>query len=678
MINILDALYYIDPSTTDYFDWLHIGMALHHVSKTDPSVSYRDWDNWSSLDSRPGYYVKNLCEKKWNSFQGSGITERTIYKKAFENGFKPQFDGSEPINWNGYIEYDGEEEDLHVQETIEFIKLLYKPEDFVNYCFKSSYDKEKDKYKPADRGIHRKAKDLLNDLIKYNNISEAFGDYNPEAGGWIRFNPTNGKGVTNSDIEDFRYCLIESDQISLENQFKKIIDLKLPCIAITYSGGKSLHAIVHVDAQDQKEYSKRVKWIYEILNENDFPIDQNNKNSSRMTRLPGLKRGNNYQTLVSKRTGLKSFLEWEDYIKNDLEDETLPEIVSYSDIIDNPPPLKEELIKGVLRCGHKMIISGASKSGKSYSLIDLAISIAEGKKWINFECKQGKVLYINFEIDEASFWDRVKRVYEAKNWKPTPENLDVWTLRGYSMPASKLIPKILKRAYSKNYIMIILDPIYKIQAGDENSAGDISKFTNEIDKLVTELNCSVAYCHHHSKGSQGFKRAMDRSSGSGVFSRDADAIIDVIELSNESFKNKEGYSDLTAYRIEGTLREFPSFEPVNVFFDHPIYKVDDKGILKESKTYDEFLLIKQSKSSPKKSKKKSTDKDKSIDLLRAFKTLDVEKNNEVSTNDLTNYLEISDRTLKRRIDTFNHSEFNKHGQFEKSYKTVSFNEKTNK
>lgn len=676
MLNVRTALNFIDPSVTDYYMWLQIGMALQHASLTDPSITWQTWDEWSKRDTRPGMYQEGLCKAKWKTFNRSdGYTEGTIFRFALDNGYLPHFDGSEPIEWNGSIEYDGEQDENYISDTILYFKLLFKPEDTINYCLESRYDEAKDKFNPASKGKNRNALDIIKALEKYQDIPMALGDYNHEAGGWIRFNPTDGKGVKNTNITDFRYCLVESDQLSLKDQFKKIIDLKLPCAAIVYSGQKSLHAIVHVDAKNQEEYTKRVKWIYEVLNDNDFPIDQNNKNPSRMSRLPGLKRGKTYQTLVRGRTGLNSFLEWEDYIKNDLEDEELPEIVSYADIIDNPPPLKEELIQSILRRGHKMIIAGASKSGKSFTLIDLTTSVAEGKEWLGFHCEKGKVLYINFEIDEASFWERIKLVYEAKGWEPTPENIEVWNLRGYSMSAQKLIPKIIKRAYSKDFSLIVLDPIYKIQAGDENSAGDISKFTNEIDKLVTQLNCSVVYCHHHSKGSQGFKKAMDRSSGSGVFSRDADAIIDVIELSNECFKDKEGYSDLRAFRIEGTLREFASFDPVNVFYDFPIYRVDTKGILKNAKTYDEFLGSSQTKTL-KKSNKNNKENEKNVELLRAFKSVNVDGSNQVLTSDLMSYLNISDRTLKRRIKSFNQSEFNRHGVFEKNYKTVTLKEKT--
>ena len=100
----------------------------------------------------------------------------------------------------------------------------------------------------------------------------------------------------------------------------------------------------------------------------------------------------------------------------------------------------------------------------------------------------------------------------------------------------KLAPKLIRRALKKNYIAIIIDPIYKVITGDENSADQMANFCNQFDKVCTELGAAVIYCHHHSKGSQGGKRSMDRASGSGVFARDPDAILDLIELDVENRK----------------------------------------------------------------------------------------------------------------------------------------------
>lgn len=67
----------------------------------------------------------------------------------------------------------------------------------------------------------------------------------------------------------------------------------------------------------------------------------------------------------------------------------------------------------------------------------------------------------------------------------------------------KLAPKLIRRAAKKNYVAIIIDPIYKVITGDENSADQMANFCNQFDKVCTELGCAVIYCHHHSKGNQG-------------------------------------------------------------------------------------------------------------------------------------------------------------------------------
>ena len=58
----------------------------------------------------------------------------------------------------------------------------------------------------------------------------------------------------------------------------------------------------------------------------------------------------------------------------------------------------------------------------------------------------------------------------------------------------------------------------------------MAHFCNQFDRICTDLGTAVIYCHHHSKGYQGQKRSMDRASGSGVFARDPDALLDLTEL----------------------------------------------------------------------------------------------------------------------------------------------------
>ena len=132
---------------------------------------------------------------------------------------------------------------------------------------------------------------------------------------------------------------------------------------------------------------------------------------------------------------------------------------------------------------------------------------------------------------------------------------------------------------------MILDPTYKLGIGDENAADQVTAFCNAIDRIA-ESGVSVIYAHHHSKGAQGSKASMDRASGSGVFARDADALLDMIELRIPPDKLdavKEEYGEkVTAWRMDATLREFQRIEPVDLFFSYPLHELDAGGILREA------------------------------------------------------------------------------------------------
>ena len=105
---------------------------------------------------------------------------------------------------------------------------------------------------------------------------------------------------------------------------------------------------------------------------------------------------------MATNIGKENYKEWEEWIASVNDD--LPEPEELDALWDNMPDLAPPLIEGILREGHKMLIAGPSKAGKSFALIQLCISIAEGKPWFGFDCTQGKVLYVNFRTDRASWF----------------------------------------------------------------------------------------------------------------------------------------------------------------------------------------------------------------------------------------------------------------------------------
>ena len=231
--------------------------------------------------------------------------------------------------------------------------------------------------------------------------------------------------------------------------------------------------------------------------------------------------------------------------------------------------LRPELIFGVLRRGHKLMISGPSKAGKSYCLIAQAIALGLGLKWLGWQCVPSRVLYVNLEIDGASMLHRFDAVAQSMGVEFADLPIDVLNLRGRIITAEILAGKLEKLAADGQYDAIIIDPAYKIQSGVENAAEDIAKFCNILDKIAEDTGAAVIYCTHHSKGNQSNKSSIDRASGSGVFARDADAIIDLCPVAKRSH-----------FEIEATLREFKSPQPRIFEFVWPIHReVTDPALL---------------------------------------------------------------------------------------------------
>ena len=578
--NIIAALDYLNVAELDRSEWIAVGMALK-----EEGYSVSVWDDWSKNDSR---YRPGECEKKWAGFNGGGahVAGGTIVQMAKDRGWSPMNMGEAGImDWDDYIEYDGDGTPHEIPwdpcgELVTYLKTLFEPEDIVGYVTNDVFMKD-GKWQPTSGVYDRTAGELIKSLQKHpDDIGMTIGDCKPEAGGWIRFNPLDGQGVKNENVTDFRFALVESDELSLQEQEAVYRKLELPIAAMVASGNKSIHAIVRVDASDYDEYRKRVQFLYDFMESQGVRIDKQNRNPSRLSRIPGVLRDGKRQYLIGTNIGRKSWVDWMDFAEG-VTDE-MPEINSLAEFEENRPQVPEELIGGVLRRGHKMLISGSSKAGKSFLLMELAVSIAEGKEWLGFPCKKGRVLYINLEIDPASCIERFFKIYEALGI-PTKNirDVSVWNLRGHAIPMDQLAPKIIRKVRDMRLDAIIIDPIYKIITGDENNASEMGAFCNQFDKVATETGCSVIYCHHHSKGVQGFKKAMDRASGSGVFARDPDAQLDMIELVlTEDIRNnvRDNEGD-TAWRMESSLREFANIKPVNFWFKYPIHVLDVSGEL---------------------------------------------------------------------------------------------------
>ena len=717
-----EALDFLSPSALTYDEWILVGMGLKEAG-----LPVEAWEQWSARDG--GRYHKGECAKKWASFHGGGgspVTASSIFQLAYSSGWRGP--AGHALDWNddisaGPARTDGqlvdprwvEARDLALPEQWDpvdqlrrYLQALFEEDEYVAYVTESFM--ADDKRRPAKGSWTRTAGQLLAELGTCGgDLGKVLGDWDPEVGAWICFNPVDGTGRKDANVTAYRYALVECDNMELGKQQAIIKQLELPCAALVYSGGKSVHAIVKVDAPDYTEYRKRVDYLYAACQKNGLTLDQQNRNPSRLSRMPGILRGDKRQVLLETNFGKSCWDEWRDWLE--AETDELPEDEDLGDECLSPPPLADALITEVLRKGHKMLLAGPSKAGKSFALIELCIAIASGQTWLGrFACTQGKVYYVNLELDRASCINRFIEVYKAlsypeKQMQTVMHNIRIWNLRGASVPMDKLAPKLIRRASKKGYLAVIIDPIYKVLTGDENSADQMAKFCNQFDLVCRELDCAVIYCHHHSKGAQGGKRSMDRASGSGVFARDPDAMLDMTELTptdaiREQLRNKaacrvikamldkRGHADaygpddtlsksrmlavakeclgladlraidaevaaaqkqadgMTAWRIEGTLREFARFNPVNLWFDYPVHK-PDSGLLEDLQPDGDVKGFAARGAEKRWGSREKLAKNKSVELSTAYESCTMD--GKVTVYAMAEYMGLKPDTVRRRL-----------------------------
>ena len=136
---------------------------------------------------------------------------------------------------------------------------------------------------------------------------------------------------------------------------------------------------------------------------------------------------------------------------------------------------------------------------------------------------------------------------------------------------------------------------------------------------------------------------MDRASGSGVFARDPDTQLDMIELAmDEVTQNVLADSGATAWRLEGSLREFENFTPVDFWFSYPVHRVDPQGSLSALPAIGSPAAGRLSNG------KSKTAEECASEFRMAYQSENMDSQG-VSVKDMAVHLGLAERTIRERV-----------------------------
>jgi hypothetical protein len=200
--------------------------------------------------------------------------------------------------------------------------------------------------------------------------------------------------------------------------------------------------------------------------------------------------------------------------------------LSAGELLDQFPELRPPVIHDLLREAEIMNLIAASKSRKSWLVLNLALSVVAGRAWLRkFVVERGDVLLIDNELHKQTLARRIRTVAEAMGLArhEYAVSLHVEALRGRLQDLFTL-RHYFEQLEPRRYRLIVLDAFYRfLPVGtDENDNGAMAHLYNVLDSCAARLECAFVLIHHASKGSQADKSVTDVGAGAGSMARATD------------------------------------------------------------------------------------------------------------------------------------------------------------
>lgn len=218
-------------------------------------------------------------------------------------------------------------------------------------------------------------------------------------------------------------------------------------------------------------------------------------------------------------------------------------------------------IKGLFEHGNIGQIFGATGSGKSFVVLDMAYCIASGIDYHGRETKQGNVVYICGE----GFSGLSRRFHALQN---KYEKDIVNKLFISEQPAAFMETESTASVYEAvaavgDVSLVIIDTYHRnMGGGDENSANDFAIVLKNIDRFLKPLGVTIIIIHHsghmetgRARGSSSIRAAMD-------FEYQTSMTTNGLTLKNTKMKDATAPDPLSFDFIQVSLGEDEEGEPI--------------------------------------------------------------------------------------------------------------------
>lgn len=174
-----------------------------------------------------------------------------------------------------------------------------------------------------------------------------------------------------------------------------------------------------------------------------------------------------------------------------------------------PVPPREWLVTDLIPSKTVTLFSGDGGTGKSLAALQLAISVATDKAWLNMPTKPGRVILISAEDDDDELHRRFDDILRA--YGKTYSDLGNITMRSLAgedallavetnvaLAQTALFSEIEDTASEADPALIILDTLADLYPANENDRAKVRQFVGMLRGLALRRNCAVLLLGHPS------------------------------------------------------------------------------------------------------------------------------------------------------------------------------------
>jgi hypothetical protein len=191
--------------------------------------------------------------------------------------------------------------------------------------------------------------------------------------------------------------------------------------------------------------------------------------------------------------------------------------MSIADLLDTEPPEREWIIEGVLPLGVTGTLSAAGGTGKSWAMIQLAVSMALGLDfWGLGVPRAGGVLILSAEDDRSEFHRRLSILlrYILETTGQMPEGLTeriafadrvgdknlLTAVQDGQIARTDLADRIVATAQQvPECRLIIADPLSRFRGGSANGEEEATRFVEALEYVRKETGATVLVPSHTGK-----------------------------------------------------------------------------------------------------------------------------------------------------------------------------------